>query len=55
MVKDRSGTRWMKYQEVRVWFATCIRRRGTRVSWFSLKTNVDGFFGFGLKSAATVC
>jgi hypothetical protein len=32
-----------------VWSAPCIRRRGARVSWFSLKTKVDSFSWFGLK------
>jgi hypothetical protein len=26
------------------------RRRGARISWFSLKTKVDGFSQFGLKT-----
>jgi hypothetical protein len=30
--------------------APCTRRRGVQVSWFSLKTKVDGFFWFGLKT-----
>jgi hypothetical protein len=52
MVKHRSSTRWPNDREVgwrSVRFATCIRRRGAWVSWFSLKTKVDGFSRFGLK------
>jgi hypothetical protein len=30
--------------------APCTRRHGTRVSWFGLKTEVDGFSQFGLKT-----
>jgi hypothetical protein len=40
----RSGTRWPGDREVgwhRVWFASCMWRRGARVSWLSLKTKVD--------------
>jgi hypothetical protein len=33
-----------------VWSALCTMRRGARVSWFSLKTKVDGFSLFGLKT-----
>jgi hypothetical protein len=33
-----------------VWSASCTRRRGPRVSWCSLKTKVDGFSRFGLKT-----
>jgi hypothetical protein len=61
----RSGTRWPDDREVgwrRVRFALCTWRRGTRVSWLSLKTKVDGlsvvwpqnhwdgFLQFGLKT-----
>jgi hypothetical protein len=31
------------------WYPLCTRRRGVRVSWFGLKTKVDGFSRFGLK------
>jgi hypothetical protein len=34
-----------------VWSAPCIRRRGVLVSWFGLKTKVDGFSRFGLKTS----
>jgi hypothetical protein len=34
-----------------VWSAPCIRRRGARIFWFSLKTKVDGFSRFGLKTS----
>jgi hypothetical protein len=30
--------------------APCTRRRGARISWFNLKTKVDGFSQFGLKT-----
>jgi hypothetical protein len=30
--------------------APCTRRRGEQVSWFSLKTKVDVFSRFGLKT-----
>jgi hypothetical protein len=33
-----------------VWSARCIRRRGAWVSWFSLKTKVDGFSRFDLET-----
>jgi hypothetical protein len=33
-----------------VWSAPCTRRRGARISWFCLKTKVDGFSRFGLKT-----
>jgi hypothetical protein len=52
MIKHRSGTRWPDEWEVGwrcVRFAP-LRRRWTRVSWFSLKTKIDGFFRFGLKT-----
>jgi hypothetical protein len=29
----------------------CTNRQGARVSWFSLKTKVDGFSRFGLKTS----
>jgi hypothetical protein len=50
-----SGTRWPDDREVGwryVRSAPCIRRHGARVSWFSLKTKVNGFSWFGLKTAA---
>jgi hypothetical protein len=53
MVKHRSGTRWSDNREVGsrcVRSAPCTRRRGAQVSWFSLKTKVDGFFRFSLKT-----
>jgi hypothetical protein len=41
----KSGTWWPDDREIR-WHcvrpAPCTRRRGMRVSWFGLKTNVDG-------------
>jgi hypothetical protein len=40
----RSDTRWPDDWEVRwrrLWSAPCMRRRGARVSWFSLKTKVN--------------
>jgi hypothetical protein len=61
----RSGTRWSDDREVRwrcVRSAPCTWRRGVRVSWLSLKTNVDdlwvvwpqnhlgGFLRFGHKT-----
>jgi hypothetical protein len=49
----RSGTRWPGDREVRwhrVRSAPCTWRRGTRVSWLSLKIKVDGFHQFGLKT-----
>jgi hypothetical protein len=59
MVKHGSGTRWPDDREVErhcVRSTPCIRRRGARVSWFSLKTKVDGFSRFGLKTKwAMVC
>jgi hypothetical protein len=33
-----------------VWSAPCTRRRGAQVSWFDLKTMVNGFSQFGLKT-----
>jgi hypothetical protein len=45
IVKHRSGTRWSDDREVKwccVRSASCTRRRGTRVSWFGLKTKIDG-------------
>jgi hypothetical protein len=33
-----------------VWSAPCTRRRGAQISWFSLKTKVDGFPRFGIKT-----
>jgi hypothetical protein len=54
MVKHRSGTRWLDDRDVG-WFyvqsALCIRRRGAWVSWFSLKSKVDDFSWFGLKTS----
>jgi hypothetical protein len=41
-----SYTWWPDDREVdwrRVWSAPCIRRQGVWVSWFGLKTKVDGF------------
>jgi hypothetical protein len=41
----RSGTQWLDDREVGchcIWSAPCTRRREARVSWLSLKTNVDG-------------
>jgi hypothetical protein len=52
MVKHRSGTRWLDDREVEchcVWSAPCTRRRGVQISWFCLKTMVDGLFRFSLK------
>jgi hypothetical protein len=53
MVKHRSGTRWSNDREVR-WYCErstpCTRRWWAQVSWFSLKTKVDGFSQFGLKT-----
>jgi hypothetical protein len=46
MIRHRLGTRWWNNHEVGwccVQFAPCTRRRGARVSWFSLKTKVDRF------------
>jgi hypothetical protein len=46
MVKHRSGTLSSENREVEwccVRSVPCIRRRGARVSWLSLKTKVDGF------------
>jgi hypothetical protein len=34
-----------------VWSAPCTRRRGAQISWFSLKTKVNGFSRFGLKTS----
>jgi hypothetical protein len=53
MIKHRSGTRWPNDREVGwrcVRSAPSTRRRGARVSWFGLKTKVDGFSQFGLKT-----
>jgi hypothetical protein len=53
MVKHRSGTRWLDNWEVRwhcMWSAPCIRKWWVWVSWFSLKTKVDGFSQFVLKT-----
>jgi hypothetical protein len=53
MVKHRSGTQWLDNQDVGwscVQCAPCTRRRGALVSLFSLKTKVDGFSRFGLKT-----
>jgi hypothetical protein len=33
-----------------VWSTLCTRRRGAWVSWFSLKSKVNGFSWFGLKT-----
>jgi hypothetical protein len=41
----RPGTRWPSSREVgwhRVQSASCLWRRGARVSWLSLKTTIDG-------------
>jgi hypothetical protein len=67
----RSGTQWPGDREIgwhRVRSAPCTWRRGARISWLSLKTNVDGLSavwpqnhwdGFSLvwasKPMATVC
>jgi hypothetical protein len=53
MVKHRSGTQWLDDQDVGwrcVRCAPCTRRRRVLVSLFSLKTKVDGFSQFGLKT-----
>jgi hypothetical protein len=53
MVKHMSGTRWLNNREVEgrcVQSAPCTRRRGKWDSWFSLKTKVDDFSWFGLKT-----
>jgi hypothetical protein len=53
----RTGTRWSGDREVgwrRVRSAPCTWRRGAQVSWLSLKTKVDGFYGLASKSATTV-
>jgi hypothetical protein len=53
MVKHRSGTWWPDDREVRwrhVRCALCTRRRWAWVSWFGIKTKVDGFSRFGLKT-----
>jgi hypothetical protein len=53
MVKHRSGTQWPNDREVGwhcVWSAPYTRRWWAHVSWFSLKTKVDGFSWFGLKT-----
>jgi hypothetical protein len=53
MVKHRSGTRWPDDREFGwrcVWTAPCIRRQGAHISWFSLKTKVDSFSQFALKT-----
>jgi hypothetical protein len=53
MIKHKSSTRWPDDREVRcccVRSTTYTRRRGAQVSWFSLKTKVDGFSRFGLKT-----
>jgi hypothetical protein len=45
MVKHRSGNRWPDDRAVRwccVRSTPCTSRRGVRVSWFSLKTKIDG-------------
>jgi hypothetical protein len=45
MVKHRSGTQWPSDREVewhRVQIVPCTWRRGAQVSWFRLKTKVDG-------------
>jgi hypothetical protein len=52
IVKHMSGTRWLNDREVRwhcVRSAPGTRRQGVWVSWFSLKTKVNGFFQFCLK------
>jgi hypothetical protein len=49
----RSGTRWPDDREVEwrcVWSSPCTRRWGAHVSWFDLKTKVDGFSRFDLKT-----
>jgi hypothetical protein len=54
IVKYRSGTRWPDDREVGwccVWSALCTTRWGAWVSWFSLKTKVDGFSRFSLKTS----
>jgi hypothetical protein len=35
-----------------VWSAPCTRRQGERVSWFSLKTKVDDYSQFSLKTGS---
>jgi hypothetical protein len=53
MVKHRSNTRWLDDREVGLCYvgsAPCTRRHGAQVSWFGLKTKVDGFSRFGLKT-----
>jgi hypothetical protein len=53
MVKHRSGTWWPDDREVGwrcVRSVPCARRWGVWVSWFSLKTKVDGFSRFSLKT-----
>jgi hypothetical protein len=48
-----SGIRWPDYREVgwhHVWSVPCTRRRGAWVSWLSLKTKVDDFSRFDLKT-----
>jgi hypothetical protein len=53
MVKHRSGTRWPDDREVGwccVRSAPCTKRWGAHISWFSLKTKVDSFFRFDLKT-----
>jgi hypothetical protein len=53
----RSGTRWLSDREVGwrcVRSAPCTCRRGAQGSRLSLKTKVDGFEWFGLKTTRMV-
>jgi hypothetical protein len=50
-VGDMCGMAGSDEDQGRSRFAPCIRKRGARVSWFILKTKVDSFSWFGLKTS----
>jgi hypothetical protein len=57
MVKHMSGTQWLDDREIGwrcVWCAPCTRKRGARVSWFSLKSRSTVSSDLASKPVATV-